>query len=122
MEDNVMWFWGVQQMQEFLMSGVYVEEFDSGSKLMEDVGTSTAGIVGLSVKKPDKCTPLLVTNFAYFRRKYGGYLSQEGFGDYRFFAYAVEHFFHQQRHKSFYYASYAVRRKMRSESSKTERS
>lgn len=45
------------------------------------------------MKGPDKGTPQLVTNFADFRRKYGGYLSQEEFGDYRFLAYAVEHFF-----------------------------
>lgn len=80
-------------MPEYLSPGVYVEEFESGSKPMEGVGTSTAGFIGLSVKGPDKGTPQLVTNFADFKRKYGGYLSQAEFEDYRFLAYAVEHFF-----------------------------
>lgn len=80
-------------MPEYLSPGVYVEEFESGSKPMEGVGTSTAGFIGLSVKGPDKGIPQLVTNFADFRRKYGGYLSQAEFEDYRFLAYAVEHFF-----------------------------
>ena len=80
-------------MPEYLSPGVYVEEFESGSKPMEGVGTSTAGFIGLCVKGPDKGIPQLVTNFADFRRKYGGYLSQAEFEDYRFLAYAVEHFF-----------------------------
>lgn len=80
-------------MPEYLSPGVYVEEFESGSKPMEGVGTSTAGFIGLSVKGPNKGTPQLVTNFADFKRKYGGYLSQAEFEDYRFLAYAVEHFF-----------------------------
>ena len=80
-------------MPEYLSPGVYVEEFESGSKPMEGVGTSTAGFIGLSVKGPDKGIPQLVTNFADFKRKYGGYLSQAEFEDYRFLAYAVEHFF-----------------------------
>ena len=40
-------------MPEYLSPGVYVEEFESGSKPMEGVGTSTAGFIGLSVKGPD---------------------------------------------------------------------
>lgn len=80
-------------MPEYLSPGVYVEEFESGSKPMEGVGTSTAGFIGLSVKGPDIGVPQLVTSFADFRRKYGGYLSQSEFEDYRFLAYAVEHFF-----------------------------
>ena len=80
-------------MPEYLSPGVYVEEFESGSKPMEGVGTSTAGFIGLSVKGPDKGAPQLITNFADFKRKYGGYLSQAEFEDYRFLAYAVEHFF-----------------------------
>ena len=34
-----------------------------------------------------------MTSFADFRRKYGGYLSQSEFEEYRFLAYSVEHFF-----------------------------
>lgn len=80
-------------MAEYLSPGVYVEEFDSGSKPMEGVGTSTAGFIGLAQRGMTIGTPQLVTNFADFRRKYGGYLSENEFGDYRFLAYAVEHFF-----------------------------
>ena len=39
-------------MAEYLSPGVYVEEFDSGSKPMEGVGTSTAGLVGLAERGP----------------------------------------------------------------------
>ena len=80
-------------MPEYLSPGVYVEEFESGSKPMEGVGTSTAGFIGLSVKGPDIGVPQLVTSFADFRRKYGGYLSQSEFEEYRFLAYSEEHFF-----------------------------
>lgn len=80
-------------MAEYLSPGVYVEEFDSGSKPMEGVGTSTAGFIGLAERGPVVGIPQLVTNFADFKRTYGGYLSENEFGDYRFLAYAVEQFF-----------------------------
>lgn len=80
-------------MAEYLSPGVYVEEFDSGSKPMEGVGTSTAGFIGLAERGPIEGLPQLVTNFSDFKRKYGGYLSENEFGEYRFLAYAVEHFF-----------------------------
>lgn len=80
-------------MAEYLSPGVYVEEFDSGAKPMEGVGTSTAGFVGLAERGPVEGVPQLVTNFSDFKRKYGGYLSENEFGEYRFLAYAVEHFF-----------------------------
>lgn len=80
-------------MAEYLSPGVYVEEFDSGSKSMEGVGTSTAGFVGAAQRGPVGGVPQLVTNVADFRRKYGGYLSESAFGEKRFLAYAVEHFF-----------------------------
>lgn len=80
-------------MAEYLSPGVYVEEFDSGAKPMEGVGTSTAGFIGLAERGPIEGLPQLVTNFSDFKRKYGGYLSENEFGEYRFLAYAVEHFF-----------------------------
>ncbi len=80
-------------MAEYLSPGVYVEEFESGSKPMEGVGTSTAGFIGLAEKGAVEGVPQLVTNFADFKRKYGSYLSESEFGEYRFLAYAVEHFF-----------------------------
>lgn len=80
-------------MAEYLSPGVYVEEFDSGGKPMEGVGTSTAGFIGVAARGPVEGLPQLVTNFADFKRIYGGYLSANEYGNYRFLAYAVEHFF-----------------------------
>ena len=60
---------------------------------MEGVGTSTAGVVGLAERGPVAGLPQLVTNFSDFKRIYGGYLSENEFGVYRFLAYAVEAFF-----------------------------
>lgn len=80
-------------MAEYLSPGVYVEEFASGAKPMEGVGTSTAGFIGLAERGPVEGVPQLITNFADFKRNYGGYLSENEFGEYRFLAYAVEHFF-----------------------------
>lgn len=80
-------------MAEYLSPGVYVEEFESGSKPMEGVGTSTAGFIGLAERGAVEGIPQLVTNFGDFKRKYGGYLSENEYGEYRFLAYAVEHFF-----------------------------
>ncbi|WP_349948360.1 phage tail sheath subtilisin-like domain-containing protein [Lacrimispora sp. BS-2] len=80
-------------MAEYLSPGVYVEEFDSGAQPIEGVGTSTAGFAGLAEKGPVFGVPQLVTGFADFKRTYGGYLSENEFGEYRFLAYAVEHFF-----------------------------
>ena len=80
-------------MAEYLSPGVYVEEFASGGKPMEGVGTSTAGFIGMAERGPVVGVPELVTNFSEFKRTYGGYLSENEFGDYRFLAYAVENFF-----------------------------
>lgn len=60
---------------------------------MEGVGTSTAGLIGLAERGPVEGVPQLVTNFADFKRTYGSFLSENEFGEYRFLAYAVEHFF-----------------------------
>lgn len=60
---------------------------------MEGVSTSTAGFVGLAERGPIEGVPQLVTNFADFKRTYGSYLSESEFGEYRFLAYSVEHFF-----------------------------
>lgn len=80
-------------MAEYLSPGVYVEEFDSGGVPMQGVSTSTAGFVGVAEKGPVSGAPLLVTSFADFKRKFGGYLPANVFGNNRFLAYAVEHFF-----------------------------
>ena len=80
-------------MAEYLSPGVYVEEFDSGSVPMEGVGTSTAGFIGVAEKGPADGAPVLVTNFADFRRIFGSYLSEREFGEYRYLAYSVNQFF-----------------------------
>jgi len=82
-----------ERMPEYLSPGVYVEEFESGGKPMEGVSTSTAGFLGLAERGPVEGLPDLVTNFGDFQRLFGAYLSENAFGDYRFLAYAVEHFF-----------------------------
>lgn len=80
-------------MAEYLSPGVYVEEFESGQRPMEGVGTSTAGFVGLAEKGKTVGTPEFVSSFADFTRKFGGYLSEAVYGDYRYLAYSVEQFF-----------------------------
>lgn len=84
---------GAYIMAEYLSPGVYVEELESGSNPMEGVGTSTAGFIGLAERGPVGGIPQLVTSAADFKRIYGGYLSENAFGDYRFLAYAVDQFF-----------------------------
>lgn len=80
-------------MAEYLSPGVYVEEFDSGIKAMEGVGTSTAGFVGMAQKGPVRGLPVLITSMADYQRRFGGYLSERDYGDKRFLPYAVEQFF-----------------------------
>lgn len=80
-------------MAEYLSPGVYVEEFESGSKPMEGVSTSTAGFIGFAERGPVEGVPQLITNPADFQRNYGGYLSENEFSEYRYLAYAVEHYF-----------------------------
>lgn len=80
-------------MPEYLSPGVYVEEFDSGAVPMEGVSTSTAGFLGMAERGPVAGRPVLITNFAEFLRNFGGYLSQNEYGDNRYLAYGVEHFF-----------------------------
>lgn len=80
-------------MAEYLSPGVYVEEFDSGVKAMEGVGTSTAGFVGMAQKGPIRGLPVLITSMADYQRRFGGYLSERTYGEQRFLPYAVEQFF-----------------------------
>ncbi len=80
-------------MAEYLSPGVYVEEYDSGATPMQGVSTSTAGFVGLAERGPVIGQPQLVTSFADYKRMYGGYLSEAGYGTARFLPYAVEQFF-----------------------------
>lgn len=80
-------------MAEYLSPGVYVEEFDSGIKAMEGVGTSTAGFVGMAQKGPVRGLPVLITSMADYQRRFGGYLSERVYKEMRFLPNAVEQFF-----------------------------
>lgn len=60
---------------------------------MQGVSTSTAGFIGVAEKGPVGGVPTLVTSFADFKRKFGGYLPENKFGENRFLAHSVEHFF-----------------------------
>lgn len=80
-------------MAEYLSPGVYVEEFESGSKPLDGVSTSTAGFIGLAQRGAVEGLPLLITSPADFARNFGSYLSESTFGSYRYLAYAVDQFF-----------------------------
>jgi phage tail sheath protein FI len=80
-------------MPEYLSPGVYVEEVPSGNKPIEGVSTSTAGFVGVTERGPVN-EPTLVTSYADFTRKFGGYLDHRIFtADRDVLPYAVEGFF-----------------------------
>lgn len=57
-------------MPEYLAPGVYVEEVDTGSKPIEGVSTSTAGMVGVTERGPVN-VPTLVTSMGEYRRIFG---------------------------------------------------
>src|SRR5688572_13010778 len=65
-------------MPEYLAPGVYVEEVDTGTKPIEGVSTSTAGMVGVADRGPvNEAT--LVTGLADFYRRFGGFLDRRSF-------------------------------------------
>lgn len=80
-------------MEKYLVPGVYVELFESGVKAMQGVCTSTAGFVGMAVRGAITGQPVLLTSFADYQRRFGGYLSDIEFGAYRFLPNCVEQFF-----------------------------
>lgn len=89
-------------MPEYLSPGVYVEEIDAGPKPIEGVSTSTAGAVGVTRRGPSSGKPELVTSFAEFQRKFGGFLdapsqqainSASGLGPWWLFPHEVRGFF-----------------------------
>lgn len=65
-------------MPEYLTPGVYVEEIDAGPKPIEGVSTSTTGAVGVTAFGATDGKPELVTSFADFARKFGGFLPEPG--------------------------------------------
>jgi phage tail sheath protein FI len=84
-------------MPEYLSPGVYVEEVSFRAKFIEGVSTSTCGIVGQTSFGPVSGRPEVVTSFADFRRRYGGWEDlQYGAGtstQTNFTAHAVRAFF-----------------------------
>lgn len=80
-------------MAEYLTPGVYVEEFDSGPPPMASISTSVVGFIGVTAKGPQRGVPAFVDSFATFFRMFGGYLSENEFGEYRYLSYAVNQFF-----------------------------
>jgi len=80
-------------MPEYLSPGVYVEEIEAGPKPIEGVSTSTAGMVGMTVRGPSDGLPRLVTSFADFRRQFGGYLDDTALDGHQYLPYAVRGFF-----------------------------
>ena len=80
-------------MPEYLSPGVYIEEV-TGAQPIEGVSTSTAGLVGMTVRGPVSGPPLLVTSFPEFTRTFGSFLPDSTtFHDHRYLAYAVKGFF-----------------------------
>ena len=60
-------------MAEYLAPGVYVEEIDTGSKPIEGVSTSTAGMLGVAERGPVN-VPILITSSGEYARWFGGAL------------------------------------------------
>ena len=71
---------------DYFSPGVYIEEFDKGTKPIQGVGTSVAAFVGFTEKAPDN-RPHLVTNWGDYARLFGGFLPDS------YLAYAVRGFF-----------------------------
>src|SRR6476646_7437936 len=86
-------------MPEYLAPGVYVEEIDTGSKPIEGVSTSTAGMLGAAERGPAN-VPILVTSYGEYTRWFGGELDPADFVNpgnpqdlHCFLPHAVEGFF-----------------------------
>jgi phage tail sheath protein FI len=65
-------------MPEYLAPDVYVEEIDTGSKPIEGVSTSTAGMLGVTERGPAN-VPILITSNGEFQRWFGGLLDPREF-------------------------------------------
>jgi phage tail sheath protein FI len=79
-------------MPEYLAPAVYVEEVDTGSKPIEGVSTSTAGMIGVAERGPVN-VPMLVTSSGEYQRMFGQTLNAAQYADHRFLPHAVEGFF-----------------------------
>lgn len=79
-------------MAEYLAPGVYVEEVDTGSKPIEGVSTSTAGVVGVTERGPEN-VPTLVTSMGEYTQLFGGQLPVAEFHRHAYLPHAIEGFF-----------------------------
>src|SRR3954469_1875157 len=79
-------------MPEYLAPDVYVEEIDTGSKPIEGVSTSTAGMLGVTQRGPVD-VPILVTSYGEYTRWFGDTLNPADYPDHCFLPHAVEGFF-----------------------------
>jgi uncharacterized protein len=79
-------------MPEYLAPGVYVEEIDTGSKPIEGVSTSTAGMIGVTERGPVN-VPILLTSLGDYTRWFGERLSFTDFPNHCYTPLAVEGFF-----------------------------
>lgn len=83
-------------MPEYLAPGVYVEEIDTGSKPIEGVSTSTAGMLGVTERGPVN-VPILITGIGEYTRWFGERLNlrdfSNGIGPHCYLPQAVEGFF-----------------------------
>src|SRR5262245_40218087 len=83
-------------MPEYLAPGVYVEEGDTGSKPIEGVSTSTAGMIGVTERGPVN-VPILITSYGEYLRWFGERLRMDlysnGTDRHCYLPHAVEGFF-----------------------------
>src|SRR5687768_5000465 len=80
-------------MPEYLAPAVYVEEVDTGSKPIEGVSTSTAGMIGVTERGPVN-VPILVTSVGEYQRWFGQNLDPTIFDQGRcYLPHAIEGFF-----------------------------
>lgn len=80
-------------MPDYFSPGVYIEEFESGSRPMAGVSTSIPGFLGMTAKGYTVGLPQLITSAAEFKRTYGSYLNKSEYKDFRFLSYAIDLFF-----------------------------
>ncbi len=79
-------------MSEYLAPAVYVEEVDTGSKPIEGVSTSTAGMIGVTERGPVN-VPIMITSYGEYTRWFGGGLNRLDFGDHCYLPHGVDGFF-----------------------------
>ena len=80
-------------MAQYFTPGVYVEENDNSQRVIDGVGTSVAGFVGLAEKGRTQGAPVRISSYRDFIKEYGNPLSDFSYGEYRYLAPSVENFF-----------------------------